>query len=252
MNHAVLAMAYHRLRQPAEARQALGSAAEAIEKWTYDMSAREVGYLPVLWHDWLECQVYYREATLLIDGSPRPDDPRLQINRARALTALGKRDQAVAAYTQALASAEHHHGRDAKLLDQVSWAVVSRPTPDSELYRSALRLAEAAHRLEPLNMDLYNTVGVAQYRVGNYKEALLILTLCDRAFRLRTGTSHPADAALLAMTQHRLGHAEEARATLGRLREALKKEAWTHRDEVRGFVREAEELIEGRPAPPKP
>jgi hypothetical protein len=48
------------------------------------------------------------------------------------------------------------------------------------------------------------------------------------------------------MTQHQLGKKDEAKATLGRLREILKRPVWAINAEDAGFLREAEELIEGK------
>ena len=43
---------------------------------------------PVAWWDWVEFQLYYREAKLLIDGTVPSDDPRLHVLRACALAAM--------------------------------------------------------------------------------------------------------------------------------------------------------------------
>jgi hypothetical protein len=50
------------------------------------------------------------------------------------------------------------------------------------------------------------------------------------------------------MAQHQLGMKDEARATLGRLREVMKQPSWTLDPEAEGFQDEAEELIGGKPA----
>ena len=48
------------------------------------------------------------------------------------------------------------------------------------------------------------------------------------------------------MAQHQLGKKDEAKATFGRLREVMKQPRWTQDAESVGFLREAEELIEGK------
>jgi hypothetical protein len=48
------------------------------------------------------------------------------------------------------------------------------------------------------------------------------------------------------MTQYQLGEKDEAKATLGRLRKAMKQPQWATYDEAVTFLREAEELIEGK------
>jgi hypothetical protein len=86
--------------------------------------------------------------------------------------------------------------------------------PDDDWYRRAL--------------------GVAQYRAGQYPEAAASLGR----------DSQPAGLAFLAMAQHQLGRKEQARATLASLREGMKKRGWDRNEELRGFLREAEALIE--------
>jgi hypothetical protein len=63
--------------------------------------------------------------------------------------------------------------------------------------------------------------------------------------------STPHDLAFLAMSQHQLGQSEQARATLARLQEALKKPSWAKDAEAQGFLREAEALIDGMSPPGK-
>ncbi len=112
LSYAVLAMAHHRLGHASEARQALDAAAEAIDRWTrqrYDAEGPEwvhhqgaTAEWPITWWDWLECQIYYREAKLLIDGVAVPEDPRLQVMRARAFAGLRKNFTADVEYAKAL------------------------------------------------------------------------------------------------------------------------------------------------------
>lgn len=112
IGYPLLAMAHHRLGQTAEARQSLEDAAQAIEQWTqaiYQNGADAwsphhgaTGIWPVSWWNWLECQLFYREAKVLIDGATLPDDPRLHVVRARAFAGLGQQDKAAVAYAEAL------------------------------------------------------------------------------------------------------------------------------------------------------
>ena len=120
INYPALAMAYHKLGKADEARLALDSAEKAIDGWTEATYQDPVGSMPILWIDWLECRLLYREARLLVTGSPPPDDPRLRAIRKRAEAALTagdaaplldqgrdhvareKWDEAATAYTQAL------------------------------------------------------------------------------------------------------------------------------------------------------
>jgi serine/threonine protein kinase/Flp pilus assembly protein TadD len=112
INYPVLAMAHHRLGQEVEARQALQEADRFIKQWTrewcanpgenwvIDLGATSFG--PGWWFDWLECQLYYREAKLLIEGSAPANDPYLRVLRARAFAGLRKNSKAEIEYTAAL------------------------------------------------------------------------------------------------------------------------------------------------------
>jgi serine/threonine protein kinase/Flp pilus assembly protein TadD len=113
LSNPVLAMAHHRLNQAAAARQTLEVARRALDRlseemyrktdnrhWVHHLGA--VGYWPVAWWDWMESQIYYREAKRLIDGVPPPDDGRIHVLRARAFAGLRRHSRAEAEYTAAL------------------------------------------------------------------------------------------------------------------------------------------------------
>jgi Flp pilus assembly protein TadD len=113
LSYPVLAMAHHRLGQTAEAREALKAAARVFDHWTEEMYRKPgdkhwlqhlgaAAYWPVPWWDWLEARLYYREAKLLIDGSPPPDDPRVHVLRGRAFAAVRGHARADKEYTAAL------------------------------------------------------------------------------------------------------------------------------------------------------
>ena len=125
----------------------------------------------------------------------------------------------------------------------------NRPEADS---RRGLRLAEQACRLEPGNSPYYhlflNTLGVAQYRTGQYEKAQATLTQSNRL----NGNRQPADLAFLAMTQHQLNQVAAAHATLERLREVMKADPRiAGNEENQGFLREAETVILNSPELPE-
>jgi hypothetical protein len=140
---------------------------------------------------------------------------------------------------EALALAERYI-EDARVLIQNSRAVVRRPDEKPAPYRRALLAAETACRLAPYEEAYPVTLGLAQYRVGDFAAAAATLT---QAVERSTG---PAALAGLAMAQHRLGQEGPAQATLARLREVMKQPRWANNAEARGLAREAESLLQGR------
>ena len=64
--------------------------------------------------------------------------------------------------------------------------------------------------------DCLNTFGAALYRSGRCDEAIRRL---EEAIQARGGEGGPAGWAFLALAHHRLGHRDEARRWLDRLRE---------------------------------
>jgi Flp pilus assembly protein TadD len=145
----------------------------------------------------------------------------------------------------------HAHAEEPARLNDAAWQVVRAPGASKDAYALALCRAEAAVRAAPGDGNILNTLGVAQYRAGRFAEALVTLTKSDKLNATKDGP-HRADLAFLAMAQHRLGKKDEAKATLGRLREVMKERAQANDAEAQGFLREAEELIEEKPAAKKP
>jgi tetratricopeptide (TPR) repeat protein len=131
-----------------------------------------------------------------------------------------------------------------------AWMVVRSPRQTPEAYAAALKHAEAAVQAAPDNGYFINTLGVAQYRMGQYAEALETLTKSDKLNATKNG-SIPADVAFLAMVRYRLGQKEEANAMLVRLSAYLRDPRHIRDREAYAFLREAEELIEGEAAEQK-
>jgi tetratricopeptide (TPR) repeat protein len=129
-------------------------------------------------------------------------------------------------------------------LNEAAWNVVKIRDAGEDTYSRALRQADAAVHLTLENWPKLNTLGVAQYRVGRYADALATLTKSDKLNATKEGL-YPTDLAFLAMTQHQLGKKDEAKATLGRLREVRKQSPWLKYGEREDFLREAKALIEG-------
>jgi WD40 repeat protein/serine/threonine protein kinase len=151
---------------------------------------------------------------------------------------------------RALAKVEQSQD-NAESLNGVSWGIVRRTDATAEQYGRALELAVAACRLDPENGLYLNTLGVAQYRTGQYREALATLTRSEQLNARANQGSLSEDLAFLAMTQYHLGQREQARMTLARLREAMALPKGATKEEAQDFLREAEALIAADKAGPK-
>jgi WD40 repeat protein len=109
-------------------------------------------------------------------------------------------------------------------------------------YRFALAQAEAACRAEPDGTFCLQMLGLAQYRLKQYKHALATLARADRLKR----EDSPYLAATLVMTQHRLGHKDLAVEALARLRKVMKAARWAKDEQAQDLLREAEGRLKAK------
>jgi tetratricopeptide (TPR) repeat protein len=141
----------------------------------------------------------------------------------------------------------HPQQEDPQSLIRAAWDLLRDRNAGKDAYVLALRQAEAAVRLVPKDSSFLFALGVAQYRVGRYADALATLTKSEKLNATKEG-SNPLDLAFLAMTQHQLGKKDEAKATLDRLRKTMKQLSlsWPAKEIAEDILREAKELIEGK------
>jgi WD40 repeat protein len=132
---------------------------------------------------------------------------------------------------------------DALRLNEASREVVRQPNAQPAAYLLALGRAEAASRINPQSGAYLNTLGVAQYRVGRFREALETLSRSEKLNTAALGRCDPSDLAFQAMAQHRLGQTETSRATLKRLREVMATRHAAANSENQTFLHEAEAVI---------
>lgn len=128
--------------------------------------------------------------------------------------------------------------------NDVAWPCVLGPegTADPGVL---VRLAEVGLKGAPETgkANYLNTLGAALFRAGRFDDAIRRL---DEAVRLRVGVSEPSDWAFLAMAHHRLGHRDEARRWLDRLRNhqpSADPNGFWNELEIRLLRSEAEALI---------
>ena len=128
-------------------------------------------------------------------------------------------------------------------LDKASFAVIRTPARDVSAYRLALRQAETACRLSPFDGKFKITLGMAQYRLGDFASAIDTLARADQVNSQTRAGSPPANLAFLAMAQFQLGRHGDASTSLSRLRLAMKQPQWAGNSDARAFLHEAETLL---------
>jgi len=130
-----------------------------------------------------------------------------------------------------------------RTLGNLAWDTVRLPGRTRTEYEAALGAIEEASAELPESAPFANTLGVAQYRLGRYEEALAILARSDAWYSSQFEGGVPADIAFIAMTHHQLGHVEEARAAMDRLRAVMQQPDVAELEENQWFFNEAEAMI---------
>src|SRR5262249_23555897 len=104
-----------------------------------------------------------------------------------------------------------HKAAPPTLLNDRAWELATGPAEQRDPAR-ALRLAQQAVEQEKSALHL-NTLGVALYRNGRYREAKVAL---QKSLELSKGETAAFDLYFLAMCHARLGEREEARRCFDR------------------------------------
>jgi hypothetical protein len=134
------------------------------------------------------------------------------------------------------------HPDSAKACNDLAWVYLTAPDGLRDV-KAALPLAENAVRLAPGNADYGNTLGVAYYRAGRYREAVELLRAnLDK----QEDKGLAFDLYFLAMSHHRLGETAQARDYLAlavRWTSAQRGLVAAQVEELRMFRVEAEELL---------
>ncbi len=151
---------------------------------------------------------------------------------------------------EALALAERF-GESPHYLDRASRAVAGRPGAERSAYDLAVQRAELACRLMPFVGSYQTTLGMAQYRLGKYQEALATLTRADELNQAAQGGHAPADLAFLAMARYQMGEKDRAQASLNQLRELVQRPHSPRNEEAQSLLKEAEALLAGSAVHPE-
>ena len=196
-----------------------------------------------------------REAAALVNDLPAELGSKGEIlGYLRALPSLSEPLR-----ERALSMAERLQ-EDPWRLNRASDEVVWQSGLDAARYRLALRQAEAARDLAYPGFNfspshhVTRVIGIAHYRLGEYKEAVAALTASEAHLAAAqfygSKAGHPTSLAFLAMAHHRLGEKEAAQAILARLHRVMKDPRWASEGDHHTYYREAEELcVWGGPPP---
>jgi serine/threonine protein kinase/Flp pilus assembly protein TadD len=152
----------------------------------------------------------------------------------RARVATGRFGEAIAAYRKAVALRPDR----AMFNNDLAWLLVTAPDRRADDAREAVRLAEKAAEQAPAAANVWNTLGVARYRVGDDTAAIEAL---EKSEELGRGREFGFNAFVLAMARWRLGERDEARRLYDRAAEWMTK--YKPDDELRQFRVEAEAVI---------
>jgi len=112
---------------------------------------------------------------------------------------------------------------DVEMLAEEGWEIVSSADKDIDAYKSIVDKAQKVALSEPKTSSILRTLGVGQYRVGAYADALDTLKNVEKIRTDDNLESDPSSAAFLVMTHYQLGQVKEGRAAIKTFRDSLEK-----------------------------
>jgi tetratricopeptide (TPR) repeat protein len=184
----------------------------------------------------------FQDAVTDLDELTRrdPRDAQLYELRSQAHERLGHHDLAQADRKRSSESPQ----ADPKLLNNRAWMLANGPASLRDL-EWALELARKNVAQAPGVANYLNTLGVAQYRVGQFAEAVASL---EKSMAIEG--EGPYNLLFLTMARSRLGQVDRARADFGRAMRGW-RDVIVSDPELHVFQAEAQALLDG-PAPELP
>src|SRR5262245_41645232 len=128
--------------------------------------------------------------------------------------AQGQWQEAAKAYVKLI----EHNPKDAVNFNNLAWLLATCPDPTIRVPSRAVDLAKKAVELAPKEGNYWNTLGVAQYRAGDYGAALPAL---EKSMALQGG--NPFDWFFLAMAGWQQVEKTDARKWYGQAVEWMEK-----------------------------
>ena len=232
-------------RLRAMAARRCGHWAEAVVDATWVLH-EQPGHLDALWARGESLQRLGRHAEAVADLTALlkffPEDADLYEQRARCYDALNDRSHADADRKKAAEVARN----DPRQLNNRAWRLLTGPAAERDPVR-ALELAKKIIERAPDSQEYLNTLGVAQYRNGLYGESIATL---ENSLKAGKGQFDAFDLFFLAMCHAKLGDSLKARDCFDRAlkwTEAHKDLPAQHKEELKAFRAEAEELLRSAP-----
>jgi tetratricopeptide (TPR) repeat protein len=141
---------------------------------------------------------------------------------------------------------------DAGVLNSVAWALATFPAAEFRDPKRAVALATKAVELSPRSWHIWNTLGVAHYRAGAWRAAVVALEKVIEIPPSKGGDSN--DWFFLAMAHWQLGDKAEARRWYDKavpwMEKNMPQDDEVH-DELRRFRAEAADLLGVKDSPPR-
>jgi WD40 repeat protein/tRNA A-37 threonylcarbamoyl transferase component Bud32/tetratricopeptide (TPR) repeat protein len=155
------------------------------------------------------------------------------------------------AHRKACTELLEHFGKNPDQANEIAWCCARFREGPSDLAQP-LKLAEQAAALQPKSHPVLNTLGAVLVRTGHYADAI---GKFQEGIKIEKHEGTAWDWLFLALANHKLGHADEARKWLTRAQQwidqAPKEGAnalpWDQRLELRLLRAEAEEAISKKP-----
>lgn len=129
------------------------------------------------------------------------------------------------------------------------WYVARNQKRCREEYEAAQEGVETILAQYPDDYLVRNTLGVLQYRLGRYVDALATLQDCDDFNSQKYAYGHPTDTAFIAAIYQKLGLREPAQAALARVRLAMQTPQFAGDEDSRNVANEVEALFGTRVLP---